>query len=81
MKNFEITKYQKSVTVYVLPDDFSVEVERNGDLTEFYLSNNAFGDKMYMFGLANGDVETVEDIIASNAEEYIEYFFEQYGDE
>ena len=80
MKNFEITKYQKSVTVYVLPDDFSVEVERNGDLTEFYLSNNAFGDKMYMFGLADCYGETVEDIISANVEEYIEYFFEQYDE-
>ena len=80
MKNFEITKYQKSVTVYVLPDDFSVEVERNGDLTEFYLVNKAYGDKMHMFSLASCYGETVEDIIEANIEEYIEYFFEQYGE-
>ena len=80
MKNFEITKYQKSVTVYVLPDDFSVEVERNGDLTEFYLINKVYGDKMYMFGLADCSGKSEEDIIMANVEEYIEYFFERYGE-
>ena len=72
-------KFEKKVTVYTLENDFSVEVERSRDLTAFYLVNKAYGDKMHMFSLADCYGETVEDIIEANAEEYIEYFFEQYG--
>ena len=73
-------KFEKKITVYTLGNDFTVEVERNGDLTEFYLVNKAYGDKMHMFSLADCYGETVEDIIAANIEEYIEYFFERYGE-
>ena len=83
MKKFkmnEMTKYEKKIGVYTLPDDFSVEVERNENSTNFYLANKAFGDKMYMFGLPDCSEEFEEDIITANVEEYIEYFFERYGD-
>ena len=73
-------KFEKKVAVYTLENDFAVEVERSGDLTAFYLVNKAYGDKMHMFSLADCYGETVEDIIAANVEEYIEYFFEQYGE-
>ena len=73
-------KFEKKVAVYTLENDFSVEVERSGDLTAFYLVNKAYGDKMHMFSLADCYGETVEDIIAANVEEYIEYFFERYDE-
>lgn len=73
-------KFEKKVTVYTLENDFSVEVERSGDLTAFYLVNKAYGDKIHMFSLADCYGETVEDIIEANVEEYIEYFFEQCGE-
>ena len=73
-------KFEKRVTVYILPGDFTVEVEKNGGLTEFYLVNKAYGDKMHMFSLADCYGKTEEDIILANVEEYIEYFFEQYGE-
>ena len=73
-------KFEKKVTVYTLENDFAVEVERSGDLTAFYLVNKAYGDKMHMFSLADCYGETEEDIIEANVEEYIEYFFEQYGE-
>ncbi|MBR3967240.1 MAG: hypothetical protein IKJ91_09230 [Clostridia bacterium] len=73
-------KFEKRVTVYILPGDFTVEVERNGDLKDFYLVNKAYGDKMHMFSLADCYGKTEEDIIAANVEEYIEYFFERYDE-
>ena len=73
-------KLEKKITVYTLENDFSVEVERSRDLTAFYLANKAYGDKMHMFSLADCYGETVEDIIEANVEEYIEYFFESYGE-
>ena len=73
-------KFEKRVTVYILPGDFTVEVERNGDLTDFYLVNKSIGDKMHMFGLPNCSEDDEEDIIRSNAQDYIELFFEIYGE-
>lgn len=73
-------KFEKRVTVYILPGDFTVEVERNGDLTDFYLVNKSIGDKMHMFGLPNCSEDDEEDIIRSNAEDYIDLFFEIYGE-
>lgn len=73
-------KFEKRVTVYILPGDFTVEVERNGDLTDFYLVNKSIGDKMHMFGLTNCSEDDEEDIIRSNAEDYIDLFFEIYGE-
>ncbi len=73
-------KFEKRVTVYILPGDFTVEVERNGDLKDFYLVNKSIGDKMHMFGLPNCSEDDEEYIIRSNAEDYIELFFEIYGE-
>ena len=73
-------KFEKRVTVYILPGDFTVEVERNGDLTDFYLVNKSIGDKMHMFGLLNCSEDDEEDIIRSNAQDYIDLFFEIYGE-
>ena len=72
--------FKKTITVYTLGNDFEVEVERNGDLTEFYLVNKSIGDKMHMFGLPGCPEEDEEDIIRANAEDYIEVFFECYGE-
>lgn len=73
-------KFEKRVTVYILPGDFTVEVERNGYLTDFYLVNKSIGDKMHMLGLPNCSEDDEEDIIRSNAEDYIDLFFEIYGE-
>ena len=73
-------KFEKRVTVYILPGDFTVEVEKNGDLTDFYLVNKSIGDKMHMFGLLNCSEDDEEDIIRSNAQDYIDLFFEIYGE-
>lgn len=73
-------KFEKTITVYTLGNDFEVEVERSGDLTAFYLVNKAYGDKMHVFSLADCYGDTVEDIIEANIEEYIKIFFERYGE-
>ena len=73
-------KFEKIVTVYTLGNDFTAEVEKNGDLKDFYLVNKSIGDKMHMFGLPNCSEDDEEDIIRSNAQDYIELFFEIYGE-
>lgn len=73
-------KYQKTITVYELHDDFMVEVHRDKELSEFYLYHKAYGIKMLMFGLCDCDKATEEQIIEANAEDYMNVYTEAYVD-
>ena len=74
----EMNKYEKTIMVYTLPFGFKVEVERNEETSEFYISHNDYGDKMHMFGLANCDTTEQDSIVRSNAIEYMALFLKQY---
>ena len=81
MKNLicqEMKKYEKTITVYTLPFGFKVEVEKNEELSEFYISHNDYGVKMHMFGLLNCDISDLDDIVASNVIQYIALYHQQY---
>lgn len=73
---------EKNITVYSLSDDFSVEVESNGEVTECYLCHKCYGVKSHMFGLLNKDIDSklLESIICNYAPTYMETYMEEYGD-
>ena len=73
-------KYQKTITVYELHDDFMVEVHRDKELTDFYIYHKAYGIKMLMFGLCDCDAETEEQILEANAEDYMTIYKAEYCD-
>ena len=73
-------KYQKTITVYELHDDFMVEVHRDKELTDFYIYHKAYGIKMLMFGLCDFDVATEEQILEANVEDYMDIYKEEYFD-
>lgn len=77
----EMNKYEKTITVYTLPFGFKVEVEKNEEISEFYISHKDYGDKMYMFSLSNCDTTEQDNIVSSNAIEYMELFLKQYKTE
>ena len=72
--------YQKTITVYEFPDSFVVEVHRDEELSEFYISHKAYGIKMLMFGLCDFDVATEEQILEANVEDYMDIYKEEYFD-
>ena len=74
----EMKKNEKMVTAYTLPCGFVVEVERHEEISEFYLSHEDYGDKMFMFGIRCCDITTYEEIIRGNAIEYIGLYFVKY---
>lgn len=81
MKNLicqEMKKYEKTITVYTLPYGFKVEVERNEELSAFYISHNDYGVKMLMFGLLNFDASEQDDIVASTVIQYMGIYQQQY---
>lgn len=73
-------KYQKTITVYELPDGFKVEVHRDEELSEFYISHKSYGIKMQMSGLCGCDTETEEQILEANAEDYMNIYKAEYFD-
>lgn len=73
-------KYQKTITVYELPDSFEVEVHIDEELTNFYISHKAYGNKMHMFGLYDCDTDTEEQMIEANAEKYMDVYKAEYFD-
>ena len=42
-------KYQKTITVYELPDGFIEEVHRDKEQSEYYISHRAYGIKALMY--------------------------------
>ena len=72
---------EKTIMVYTLSAGFTVEVEIKEDCSDFYICHKDYGDKMYMFGLENKDITSVDDIILSNANEYMELFCDTYVEE
>ncbi len=73
---------EKNITVYSLSDDFTVEVESDGSVTECYLCHKNYGVKSHMFGILNKDIDSksLEEIICNNAPSYMETYMEEYGD-
>ena len=76
LKNLK--KTAKTVTVYTLVDDFTVEVERNEDVTDFYMCKIGYGVKIYMFGIPNCPPAVAEELVRANAEEYMAFFVEMH---
>lgn len=75
----KIKKTEKTVTVYTLVDNFTVEVERNDDITDFYMCNSKYCSKMYMFGIPNCPTAVEEVLITANADDYMRFFEEQHS--
>jgi hypothetical protein len=73
-------KYQKTITIYELPDGFMAEVHRAEALSEFYISHKRYGIKVQMFGLFTCDSETEEHILEANVAEYIALYKQDYFD-
>ena len=73
-------RYQKTITVYEFPDSFVVEVHRDEELSEFYISHTAYGIKMLMFGLCDCDVATEAQILEAHVEDYMEIYKAKYVD-
>jgi len=76
--DYELKKYEKILTVYILPFGFTVEVETEEEMSQFYILHKNYGDQMYMFGLYNRDITSYEDIIMANAIEYMHIYSEEY---
>lgn len=79
-------KYKKTITAYELADAFTVEVEETEETVDFYITHDAIGIKMFMFGLYNVcpfEEDEIEEIIEANAEQYIDIYTNKYleGDE
>ena len=73
-----LKKTEKTITVYTLVDGFTVEVERNDDITDFYMCNSKYYSKMYMFGIPNCPPAFEAELIMANAEDYMRFYTEQY---
>jgi hypothetical protein len=73
-----LKKTDKTIAVYTLTDNFTVEVERNDDITDFYMCNSKYCSKMYMFGIPNCPTAVEEALITANAEDYMRFYTEQY---
>ena len=75
--------YKTEITTYDFEgifDGFCVEVVQN-EKTEFYLYHKKHSIKTYMFGIESTTDECkIRDIIASNIEEYIETYTEEFMD-
>ena len=78
-------KYQKTITVYELPDGFIEEVHRDEEQSEYYISHKAYGIKALMFAMQIPDPETEEWLVEATAENYMAVyraaFCDYYDDE
>ena len=54
--------------------NFYVEVHRDADATDFYISHKSYGVKELMFGIPDCSEEMEEDFILNNACEYMLMF-------
>ena len=77
---FKLPKYEKTITVYPLPDGFFIEVIRGEEETDFYICHKNNSIKLLMFGLRNCDKWCEEEMVLTNAEEYMEFYREDYMD-
>ena len=73
-----LKKTEKTITVYTLVDGFTVEVETNDEVADFYMRKAVYGIKMYMFGIPNCPTAVEEALIIANAEDYMGFYTEQY---
>ena len=79
--NEEMKKSEKTVSVYTLYDNFTVEVEKRENFSDFFICNTEFGNKVYMFGVPNCNLAMEEELIRANVEDYIAIFLDMYGGE
>lgn len=80
MNDFILSKNDKTITAYTLPDGFFVEVEHVADITEFYIGHKDYGVKVEMFGVPSKDVVSEEELIIANAEEHMVPYRNEYMD-
>ena len=73
-----LKKTEKTIIVYTLVDGFTVEVETNDEVADFYMRKAGYGIKMYMFGIPNCPMAVEEALIIANAEDYMRFYTEQY---
>ncbi len=62
---------------------FCIDVVETSEVFEAYIYDDQYGIKRYMFGVQNTDGYTKERFIqsvANNAEEYMRFYIEEYGD-
>ena len=80
MSNFTLSKNEKTITVYTLPDGFFVEVDRGAETTEFYIGHKDYGVKAEMFEVMSKDIASEEELIFANAEEHMASYRDEYMD-
>ena len=73
-------KLQRTITVYELPNGFSVEVHTSGEQSDFWLAHECCGIKMLMFGVCKCNEETEEHLIIANAQDYIDIYRDEFFD-
>ena len=74
----KIKNLKKTITVYTLVDGFTVDVETNDEVADFYMRKAGYGIKMYMFGIPNCPTALEAELIMANAEDYMRFYTEQY---
>lgn len=73
-------KHQKTITIYDLRDNFFVEVHPAGDTSDFYIGHAEYGVKLLMFSIEAPDEASVDQLIESNADEYIAIYTDDFID-
>ena len=67
----------KKIKTYTIQDGFFIEVDSAYDILNFYLCHQDYGQKLYMFGLRNDDIDSIDDVINDCANTYINDFLEE----
>lgn len=79
-RNGILEKREKTITVYTLGGGFFVEVDKDPEVTDFYIYHEQYGVKSLMFGLPTCNVHSEEAFILANAEKEIELYRDEYMD-
>lgn len=80
-----IKKTEKTITAYEGGSGHIIEVIKEGDTVEFWISHKDYGVKSFMFGFHEADLkETLDDYISLfflyEVEDYIRDYDEEYAD-
>lgn len=70
---------ERTITVYPLTDDFYVEIENDGECSEFYMCNKQYPDKTLMYGLTNDHREEFESILRNTVIEEMLLFLDEFS--
>ena len=76
-------KTNKEIVVYKFNKNYFVEVIVEKNVVEFWLGNNEYGIKQFMFGLLKKDLKSEQDIIDiinAKIKDYIRSYKEAYED-